>query len=131
MPDPPSDNLPANHPALRAVGRLARALRPTSVPFHEFVGKAWEITEPGKPFVDNWHIGYLCEHLVAVSLGQIKRLLVNIPPRWMKSTLITIDWPCWEWGPMGKPELRYMFISYDQGLSTDHSMARRAIISSE
>ncbi len=116
--------------------RIAAALRNLAVKIEgrdmalrEFIASAWGIIEPGKTMIPNWHIDYICEMLTAVSLGQIKRLLINIPPRWSKSSLVTICWPCWEW--TRRPDMRYMFVSYDQGLSTDHSLARRAILESE
>jgi hypothetical protein len=46
---------------------------------YEFVKRAWPHIEPA-PFLDNWPIGALCEHLQAVTSGQIMKLLVNIPP---------------------------------------------------
>lgn len=51
---------------------------------HEFCRQAWHVVEPGVQFVDGRHIGLICEHLEAVSLGQIKKLLINVPPGTMK-----------------------------------------------
>lgn len=50
----------------------------------EFVVQAWRIIEPETDFVDNWHIDAICEHLEAVSRSEIKRLLINVPPRHAK-----------------------------------------------
>ncbi len=47
--------------------------------FHEFVRQAWHVIEPETPFVDGWAIGAMAEHLQAVTEGQIKRLLINVP----------------------------------------------------
>lgn len=90
---------------------------------------AWPIIEPGTPYLHNWHVDAMCEYLEAVTLGQITRLLINIPPRYMKSTCVTVMWPVWEW--LHKPELRYLCASYSGDLSTDHSVARRTIIQSD
>ena len=95
----------------------------------EFVRKAWPLIEPDKPLLWNWHIDLLCEYLEAVTAGECKRLIVNIPPRSIKSTLITIMWPCWEWTT--RPEQRYLFASYASELSTEHSLKRRMILESE
>jgi len=46
---------------------------------YDFVRQAWPLVEAA-PFVDTWHIGALCEHLQAVTQGQIAKLLINIPP---------------------------------------------------
>ena len=85
--------------------------------------------EPGTPLSWNWHIDLIAEYLEAVSAGDIKRLIINIPPRHMKSRLATVMWPCWEW--THRPELSYLFSSYAEGLSRDHSRERRDVIRSE
>ncbi len=111
---------------------MAAALRPRVVmPFAEYLRGAWSVTEPGKTMRGNFHIDMLAEYLTAVSLGQIRNLIVNIPPRWQKSTIITVDWPTWEWGPLGHPERRYLCVSHDETLSTMHNVSRRNIIESE
>ena len=94
----------------------------------EFIKQAWHIVEPIAPYVEGWHIDSLCEHLEAVSAGQITRLLVNEPPRTMKSGLISVFWPTWEWAT--RPTTRWMFSSYSSGLSTRDSLRCRRIIES-
>ena len=54
----------------------------------------------------------MCEHLEAVTHGDIKRLLINVPPGFMKSLLTDVFWPAWEWGPMGLAHMRYVAFSY-------------------
>lgn len=111
---------------LRILKSIRAGLIPRGISFSEFIRRAWEITEPNKPITWGWPIDYLAELLTAVSLGQIKDLLINIPPRWMKSTIVSVDFPCWEW--TFNAGLRYLFISHEQSLSTEHSMSRRAIL---
>jgi predicted phage terminase large subunit-like protein len=89
---------------------------------------AWTVLEPGTPYVHNWHIDCICEHLEAVFLGHIPRLIINQPPRTLKSTLVTKIWPCWCWAK--QPTLRLMFTSYSSGLSEDHSVDRRQLLTS-
>jgi predicted phage terminase large subunit-like protein len=93
-----------------------------------FVEQAWLILEPEISFVSNWHIDYLAEHLEAVTAGQITRLLVNLPPRYMKSLLVSVLWPVWEW--IAAPHRRWVFASYAETLSIKHSVDRRTIIQS-
>src|SRR5215470_18043332 len=70
----------------------------------DFIGLAWSVLEPpGRPFVRGWHIDAICEHLEAVTAGQITRLLINIPPGCMKSLTTNVLWPAWEWGPRNLP----------------------------
>ena len=61
--------------------------------FHAFVKAAWHIVEGAKPFIDNWSIGAICEHLEAVHRLEIKKLKIQVPPRNSKSTITTIMWP--------------------------------------
>src|SRR5260370_16427296 len=58
----------------------------------EFVRQAWAVVEPSTPFVPGWHIDAIVEHLEAVSCGQIRNLLINVPPRHMKSLLVKVRW---------------------------------------
>jgi predicted phage terminase large subunit-like protein len=92
---------------------------------YEFVRQAWPEVE-SVPFVDNWHIGAICDHLQAVSAGQIPKLLINVPPGLGKSLLTCVFWPAWEWA--SDPSVRWFFASYDQQLSTRDSVRCRALI---
>ena len=60
----------------------------------EFIAAAWHVVEPTTPYKSNWHIDAVCEHLEAITAGQIRRLVINIPPRTMKpesmDTLVTM-----------------------------------------
>ena len=95
---------------------------------HEFIKQAWPIVEPDTPLLDNWHIGLLCEHLEAVSLGQIRNLLINIPPRTMKSLIVSVFWQVWEWTM--RPATRWLYSSYSGDVSTRDSLKCRRIIES-
>jgi predicted phage terminase large subunit-like protein len=81
---------------------------------HAFTRLAWHQIEPGE-FKDNWHVGAMAEHLEAVHRGQIRRLVVNIPPGCMKSLETCVFWPCWEW--IEDPSLRWIFMSFDSRLT--------------
>jgi predicted phage terminase large subunit-like protein len=93
-----------------------------------FIKASWHVLEPGTPFLDNWHIDYVAEHLEAVYSGEIKRLLINEPPRHMKSIQCTVCFPAWTW--IKKPELRIVSASYSGALSIKHNTDRRSIIES-
>lgn len=93
-----------------------------------FLERAWAILEPATDFKQNWHHGVICEHLQAVLAGDILRLIINIPPRSLKSYIATICWPVWCW--LHQPSLRFMFASYSAGLSEEHSVKRRVLIRS-
>lgn len=108
--------------------RRGRAAEPAERPsFHEFFRQAWDVIE-GAPLIDNWHIAALCEHLQAVTAGQIKNLLINIPPGCSKSLTTCVLWPAWEWA--ADASVRFFFASYDQRLSTRDSVKCRALLAS-
>jgi hypothetical protein len=96
--------------------------------FHEFVQEAWKVVEPGTPFVDSWHIRAICDHLEAVTRGEIRRLVINIPPRCMKSRLVSVFWPAWVW--IAWPESRWLYASYSHNLSMRDSLHCRDVIAS-
>lgn len=103
-----------------------------------FTRQAWQLVEPGRQFVSNWHIEAIAEHLEMVSRREILRLAINIPPRHMKSLSTAVFWPAWEWlGPDAsgahKPgaETRFLYASYGEKLSTRDSLKCRRLIQSE
>src|SRR5688572_12788145 len=93
-----------------------------------YIEQAWPILDPAVPFLSNWHIDLLVEHLEAVSAGKTKRLLINMPPRSMKSLLVSVLWPTWEW--LREPSRRWIFASYAESLAIKHSMDRRTVLQS-
>ncbi len=98
---------------------------------HEFVKQAWQHVETSAVFVDNWHIEALCNHLEASLDGRINKLLINMPPGCMKSLLTAVFFPMWTWGPKRRPDIRWLFISYDQKLSTRDSRKCRTVLESQ
>lgn len=98
---------------------------------HEFVKAAWHVLEPGNPYVDGWHVGAICEHLEAISDGDFNRLLINIPPGTMKSTLTSVFWPAWEWGPLGQASTRVIGASHEQTLAVRDTLKMRRLITSD
>ena len=94
----------------------------------EFIEAAWHVVEPSTPYLHNWHIDAVVEHLEAVTHGDIRDLLINIPPRMMKSLAVSVFWPTWVW--TFDPGYRWLFSSYAQSLSTRDSVKCRRIIQS-
>jgi predicted phage terminase large subunit-like protein len=93
-----------------------------------FVEMVWPLVEPRVPFVPNWHIDAISEHLEAVSRGEIAKLLINIPPACMKSYLVSVFWPAWEWATDGG--LRVFTASYGSHLSIRDARRVRDIVTS-
>lgn len=96
-----------------------------------FVREAWHVLEPGQPYAHGWHVEVVCEHLEAVTRGDFNRLLINIPPGTMKSTLVSVFWPAWEWGPKGMPHVRFIGASHEQGLAIRDTLKMRRLVTSE
>lgn len=96
--------------------------------FKSFLLKVFQTTSPNTQFVDGWHIDLLVEYLYKVEQGKIKRLLINIPPRSLKSTIISVAWPAWLLGQ--DPSRRIIVASYAQRLSLKHSLECKLIITS-
>ncbi len=90
---------------------------------------AWPVLFPATPFLDNWHIHVLCEHLEAVTRGEIKQFLCNMPFRHLKSTIISQAWPAWEWITL--PSTEYLTASYARDLATRDAVNSRRIIESD
>lgn len=84
---------------------------------YSFVKYFWHVLEPETPLVHGWPVEAICQHLEAVTFGEINRLLINVPPGFMKSLLTDVFWPAWEWGPMKKGHLRYVTFSYSSSLT--------------
>lgn len=97
----------------------------------EFVSQAWHVLEPGQPYIHGWHVDAICEHLEAITHGEITRLLINIPPGTMKSTLTSVFWPAWEWGPKKMPHIRLIGASHEQGLAVRDTRKMRNLINSD
>ncbi|WP_447384138.1 phage terminase large subunit [Stenotrophomonas forensis] len=114
--------------------RLARdgeAIRQRCTTLAGFIREAWPVLEPAQPYVHGWHIDVLCQHLEAITDGQITRLLINIPPGTMKSLVASVFWPAWEWGPRGLPSMRYLTTSYAEKFVKRDSRRMRDLVQSE
>lgn len=108
--------------------QVSKGLISTEMDFPTFLHKAWDILEPATPLMDSWYIELLCEYLSLVTTGDIRKLLINMPPRHGKSNIVTILWPVWSWTQ--KPFLRFIFCSYSASLSNKHSVDRRRVMES-
>jgi predicted phage terminase large subunit-like protein len=84
---------------------------------YSFVKYHWDVLEPETELQTGWALEAMCEHLEAVTFGDIQRLLINVPPGFMKSLLTDVFWPAWEWGPMNKAHMRYVAFSYASTLT--------------
>ena len=91
--------------------------------------RGWRVLEPGQDFVDGRHIRLICAELERVSRGETDTLLINVPPGYMKSLLVTVFWPAWEW--TSKPARRFLCGAYADDLAVRDSLRCRQLIESE
>jgi predicted phage terminase large subunit-like protein len=119
----------AGPPAPLPIAATPSGPRKPQVTLHRFVHDAWHVLDPYNPLVDNWHIGAICEHLTACTYGQIRKLVINIPPGFAKSKLACVYWPMWEW--TFQPHIRWLFSSYNAEFATRDSLYCRDLIQSE
>jgi predicted phage terminase large subunit-like protein len=96
----------------------------------DFTRQAWHVIEPATTMLWNWHLDAISEHLEAVTAGEITRLVINMPPRHMKSIEVSVCWPAWEWGPRNLPATRWVFSSYANALALRDSVKCRRLIRS-
>lgn len=120
-------NLP-NPTAMLDMIKRERERRAASASLYEFVKQSWGVVEPGVEFVPSWHIEGICEHLEAVTAGDIRKLLINIPPRHSKSTIVSVMWPMWEW--LTAPQQKFLCSSYSSTLSIRDNLKARRLIQS-
>lgn len=107
----------------------AEAIRERCKTFHGFVREAWHVLLPDTPFVDGWHIRAFCDHLEAVTRGEIIRLLINVPPGTTKSFIVSVFWPAWEW--TFRPWLQYLTTSYKEDYAKRDARRMRDLVESD
>ena len=109
-------------PAELAAERARRDLR-------LFVDAAWSQIEPSTPLADGLHLGLICKYLEAVAHGRSRRLLINIPPRYGKTLLVSVMFPAWLW--LTAPGTRFLTASYGIDLATRDSLHMRRLVESD
>lgn len=121
----PSELTPSE---LLALVEAEQRKRKAEASLYDFVKQCWHVVEPGIKFVESWHIETICDHLQAISEGEIRRLLINIPPRHSKSTIVSVIWPCWEW--LVDPSQKFLAASYSGVLSIRDNLKARRLVQS-
>jgi predicted phage terminase large subunit-like protein len=83
---------------------------------------------PQAAFLTNWHIEVIAAKLTAVREGKIRRLIINLPPRHLKSLLASIAFPAWCLGH--DPSAQILSVSYAQDLADKLARDCRSIMMS-
>src|SRR4030095_9034729 len=90
---------------------------------------SWPVIEPNTLFRPGWHIDAMCSHVQGVFEGDIRNLLITVPPRHTKSIIVSVAAPSWAWTKT--PELRLLYASFSYDLSLEHGVLARRIILSD
>lgn len=106
--------------------RLLRALLRQDL--SAFSQKVFATLEPGTTYQHNWHIDHLCWQLSRVARGEVRRLIINVPPRSMKSITVSVGFSAWVLGR--DPTKRVICASYADDLARKLSVDTRTIIDS-
>lgn len=101
---------------------------------YTFLRSAWKYIDPAT-WMDSWAVEAICEHLQAVVDGEIKRLIINCPPRIGKSNTVSVAFPAWTWAqPDSTPTcgagVPFLYASYADKLSLRDSVKCRRLIES-
>ncbi|CAB4164653.1 Terminase RNaseH-like domain containing protein [uncultured Caudovirales phage] len=108
--------------------RLAQALYRER--FSAFCYRAFSVVNPGEKIEWNWHLDLLCAALESVYRGEIPRIIINMPPRALKSFVCSICFPAWVMGK--EPHEKFMVASHTlRPLATKLSNDSRTLIESE
>ena len=94
-----------------------------------FVKQAWHIIEPETELIWGWYLDAICDHLEAATNGNIRDLIINVPPRHLKSLIVSVFWFVWSW--IHYPGKRWVYFSYSNDLTIRDSVRSRALILSD
>lgn len=95
----------------------------------EFVHEFWDVLEPGTPLAWGWALDAMCLHLEAAARREIRRLIINVPPGTMKSSLCNVFFPAWVWAELDAGE-RFLATAFNESLSIRDSMSCRRLVES-
>jgi predicted phage terminase large subunit-like protein len=101
---------------------------------YTFLKHSWRFIDASS-FTEGWPIEAIAEHLQAVVDGDIRRLIINIPPRMGKSSITSVAFPAWTWtqpsiSHTSGPGVQFLHASYAQQLALRDSVKCRRLIES-
>src|SRR6185295_11653396 len=98
----------------------------TRTSLYTFARRAFPTIHPGKRFLVNWHHQAVCHHLELVTTGTIRRLIINAPPRSLKSFLCSVAYTAFLHGQ--DPTKRIISVSYGSELAIKFANDTRNIM---
>jgi hypothetical protein len=104
--------------------QIYRAILATD--FRAFVDYVFGLLRPGIPFKPNWHIDAMAHKVSQVASGDVKRLIITVPPRNLKSIIASVALPAWYLGH--NPSERVVCVSYSAELAKTHANDFRRVV---
>ena len=92
--------------------------------FYTFIERSFRELNPETKFLHNWHIEKIAGELEKCRRGETTRLIINVPPRSLKSHCASIAFPAWLLGY--KPAAKIIAVSYGEDLAEDNARKCRA-----
>jgi hypothetical protein len=96
--------------------------------FESFLRRCFMTLNPGMRYLPNWHISAIAYQLERIRRGEINRLIINLPPRHLKSLMVSVAFPAYLLGL--EPWHRIFAISYGNELSSKHASDFRSVVES-
>ena len=94
-----------------------------------FIHRSFQTVAPAQNYQRNWHIEAMAWHLQQCFTGEIKRLLITMPPRYLKSICASVAFPAWVLGR--DPSKRIICASYSADLASKHARDCRSVIAAD
>jgi predicted phage terminase large subunit-like protein len=94
-----------------------------------FIHRTFHTIASAQRYQHNWHLEAVAWHLEQCAKGAIKRLVVTLPPRSLKSICASVAYPAWVLGH--DPTARIICASYSENLAAKHSLDCRAVMESD
>lgn len=92
-----------------------------------FIHRAFQSVGAGQSYQHNWHIEVLAWQLMRCARGEVNRLLITLPPRYLKSICTSVAFVAWLLGQ--DPTRRIVCASYSAPLATKHARDCRNVMS--
>ena len=96
--------------------------------FVSFVIRAFPFLRGGGNLMTNWHLDAIAFELDRVASGHNRRLILALPPRYLKSLMVSVLWVAWSLGR--NPGLNFVCVSYNNELSAKHARDCREVMQS-
>jgi predicted phage terminase large subunit-like protein len=97
--------------------------------FYSFMLRCFQHLYPKTKFVPGWYLQVVAATLEACSRGDVRRQIINIPPRYGKSTAASIAFVAWHLGH--NPEAQIICVSYAQDFAEKLARDCMSVMSSE